>query len=107
MPSPLLIFSLASPAISQVRPSRRPDGNFTFPLAAPSALREAFDRNGGRRISNACQNCGWFSYHIKHWPRWDGQRLGCKARYRPLRYVKWLHTAALYVPNRIAQKIFD
>ena len=34
---------------SNVRPTRLPDGNFSFPLAAPSALREAFDRNGGRR----------------------------------------------------------
>ena len=34
---------------STVRPARRADGNFSFPLAAPSALREAFERNGGRR----------------------------------------------------------
>ena len=34
---------------STVRPARTSDGNFSFPLAAPSALREAFDRNGGRR----------------------------------------------------------
>ena len=34
---------------STVRPVRGADGNFSFPLAAPSALREAFDRNGGRR----------------------------------------------------------
>ena len=34
------------PAI--VRPTRRIDGNFTFPLAEQSALREAFERNGGR-----------------------------------------------------------
>jgi len=68
---------------------------------------DRLDRHGRRRISNACQNCGWFSYNIRHWPRWDGRRLGCRARYRPLRHVRWLHTAALYVPNRIARKIFD
>ena len=62
---------------------------------------DRLDRHGRRRISNACQNCGWFSYNIRHWPRWDGRRLGCRARYRPLRHVRWLHTAALYVPNRI------
>ena len=65
------------------------------------------DGRSGRRVNNACQNCGWFTYHIKHWPHWDGKRLGCKARYRPLRCVRWLHTAVLYVPNKIAQKVFD
>ena len=34
---------------STVRPTRRADGNFTFPLASPLALNEAFERNGGRR----------------------------------------------------------
>ena len=33
---------------STVRPDRRPDGTFAFPLADPAALSEALDRNGGR-----------------------------------------------------------
>ena len=34
---------------SIVRPVWCADGSFSFPRAAPSALREAFERNGGRR----------------------------------------------------------
>merc|ERR1712166_276279 len=29
--------------------------------------------SGGGRINNACPSCGWFSAHIRDWPRWNGQ----------------------------------
>ena len=29
--------------------------------------------SGGGRINNACPSCGWFSKHIRDWPKWNGQ----------------------------------
>merc|ERR1712166_123579 len=28
--------------------------------------------SGGGRINNACPSCGWFSPHIRDWPKWNG-----------------------------------